>query len=542
MGAPPTTPQVAPSPPQVAPAPPQVAPAPQTLVVPLAAVQPVREWTVLRWLLPLALLHGLLYLILVPPWQHYDEPTNFEYARMIAEDGRLSAVGLVNRPTRWQIADSMNRLNFWRGQPQPMVAWDVPFIGYDQRVHPPLYYLVAAAPIRATLDQPVEVQLYAARMVGVLLYVLSVAAVWRMAVALAPESPAMQLALPLAYASVPPFAALMAAVNSDVLINFTGAALLLACVLLVRDGPRPAHLVLALLALAVGVAAKRTALIGVVPLVLALLWAFVRRPIPGGRRLWLAVPLALLAAPFALRVDTAGPNVALGLRPWVNALDTTYLRLDLDRIVHSVTDWNNSAPIYPEMLSVAFSSFWGTYGWGNVLIAPLWVWTMLAVSVAALVGLGRIALGRGAALPLWQRRSYWLFAAVAAAGAVAMVMRLHPLPPYGDYFYLPRGRYLFGSLAAIVALIMIGVGALVPPKQRDIAVLALCALFVAADTFGWAIVIVGHYYGGAWPLVQLSAGKPGMFGLPPLYLAVAGCYLLVLAGAARRLAAAPRMN
>lgn len=517
---------------------PQAAAAQGAAVALPRAAEGLREWAVLRWLLPLALLHGLLYLILVPPWHHYDEPPGFEYARMIAQEGRIPAVGEVTLPTRWEIADSMNRRNFWRGQPQPMIAWDVPFIGYDQRVHPPLYYLVAALPIRATLGQPVELQLYAARMVGVLLYALSVAAVWRMAAALAPNSPAMQLALPLAYASVPPFAALMTAVNSDVMVNFTGAALLLGCVLLIRDGPRPAHIALAVLALAVGVLAKRTALMGVLPLAMALLWSVVRRPIPSLRWLWLAIPAALLAAPLVLRVDAAGPSLALGVRPWVAAVDEAYLRLDIDRMIHSLTDWGNSAPVYPELISVAFISFWAMYGWGNVLLSSLWVWVMLGVSAAALAGLAGRILRRAPPMPLWQRRSYWMFGALVLTGCVAMVLRLHPLPPYGDYFYLPRGRYLFGSLAATLALIALGVSSLVPRGRRDAAVVALCALFIAADTFGWAVTLIWHYYGPPWPLVVLSAGKPWILGFPPLYLAVAGLYVFALVRALRRLSAA----
>jgi 4-amino-4-deoxy-L-arabinose transferase-like glycosyltransferase len=527
--------------PKVPAAPPAAPAAPAAPIAAPRAAAPARaEWAVLRWLLPFALLHGLLYLAFVPPWQHYDEPTHFEYARMIAEERRISAVGEVTRPTRWQIADSMNRLNFWRGQPQPMVAWDVPFIGYDQRVHPPLYYLVVALPIRAALDQPVEIQLYAARAVSVLLYALSVAAVWRMAVALAPNSPAAQLALPLLYAAVPPFAAIMSAVNSDVMINFTGAALLLACVLLIRDGPRPAHLALALLALAVGVLAKRTALMGAVPLALALLWAFARRPLPRLRWLWLALPAALLLAPLALRVDDSVPHFALGTRPWLSALDNAYLRLDLDRVVHSVSDLSNSGPVYPQLLIVAFLSFWATYGWGDVQLGTLWFWTMAAISAASLVGLVRWALVRPAAAPLWQRRAYWALIALAVTGLGAMVLRLHPLPPYGDYFYIPRGRYLYGILPAVVALIGLGIGALLPAARRELALPALAALLVAADTLGWAGPLIWHYYGGPWPIAVLGADKPGIFGLPPLYLLLAGAYLLALAGAMRRLAAALR--
>lgn len=527
MSAPPTTPR---------------APAAQAATVRThhAAVDLRREWVVLRWLLPLTLLHGLLYLALVPPWQHYDEPTNFEYARMIAESGRLSAVGEVNRPTRWQIAESMNRGDFWRGQPQPMVAWDVPFIGFDQRVHPPLYFLVAALPIRATLALPVELQLYAARLVGVLLFTLAVAAVWRLAVVLAPASPATQLALPLIYASVPPFAALMTAVNSDVLVNFSGAALLLGCTLLIRDGPRPVPLILALLALAVGVLAKRTALIGAVPLALALLWALFRRPLPRLRWLWLAVPGALLAAPLALRIDTTSPTFALGTRPWLTALDNAYLRLNIDQLVHSLTDWSNSGPLYPLLAQVAFSSFWATYGWGDVLISPLLVWAAGALSLLALVGLARWAAGGGPPLTLAQRRTSWMFLALAATGCVALVMRMHPLPPYGDYFYLPRGRYLFGSLPAVIALILLGVASLAPAGRREHAVLAVAGLFLIGETAAWAVALISHYYGPPWPLATLGAGKPWLLGIPSLYLLLPGIYLAALAGAVRRLSAAAR--
>ncbi|HEY80691.1 MAG TPA: hypothetical protein G4O05_06380, partial [Caldilineae bacterium] len=44
-------------------------------------------------ILLLALLNGLLYLFLVPPWQHYDEPGHFEYAWLIADRGRLPQAG-----------------------------------------------------------------------------------------------------------------------------------------------------------------------------------------------------------------------------------------------------------------------------------------------------------------------------------------------------------------------------------------------------------------------------------------------------------------
>jgi hypothetical protein len=35
----------------------------------------------------IAALNGLLYLFLVPPWEHNDEPGNFEYAWLLANMG-----------------------------------------------------------------------------------------------------------------------------------------------------------------------------------------------------------------------------------------------------------------------------------------------------------------------------------------------------------------------------------------------------------------------------------------------------------------------
>src|ERR1043166_5426812 len=83
-------------------------PAPAPVVHELdQAKQPV--WA----LLLLALLHGLLYLAIVPPWQHYDEPTHFEYARLIALWNRPPILNEADLTTNREIADSMYRFRFW---------------------------------------------------------------------------------------------------------------------------------------------------------------------------------------------------------------------------------------------------------------------------------------------------------------------------------------------------------------------------------------------------------------------------------------------
>jgi len=78
---------------------------------PRALSSPARPLLLL--LVTVALLRGLLYLAVVPPWQHYDEPTHFEYVRLIAERGRLPHPGDYDLEMRRAIAVSMQATGLW---------------------------------------------------------------------------------------------------------------------------------------------------------------------------------------------------------------------------------------------------------------------------------------------------------------------------------------------------------------------------------------------------------------------------------------------
>ncbi len=62
----------------------------------------------------IAAIHGTLYLTLVPPWAHYDEPTHFEYAWLIANRLRLPKRDDVDRGLRQEVAASMLEHGFYR--------------------------------------------------------------------------------------------------------------------------------------------------------------------------------------------------------------------------------------------------------------------------------------------------------------------------------------------------------------------------------------------------------------------------------------------
>ena len=47
----------------------------------------LNEHTILIAILLLALVNGLFYVFIVPPWQHYDETNHFEYIWLLADRG-----------------------------------------------------------------------------------------------------------------------------------------------------------------------------------------------------------------------------------------------------------------------------------------------------------------------------------------------------------------------------------------------------------------------------------------------------------------------
>jgi len=463
-----------------------------------ARARNVGSAAVLRWLLPLALLHGLIFMLFVPPWQHYDETAHFLYAAEIAA-GEREVPGPASAAISREIADSMYRFRFFTPEVRPdLFSPQAPLVGISQRVHPPLYYALLALPLRAVSALGIEQQLYLGRAVSLCFYVLTVVTAWRIALALMPEEPLLQLALPLLVLLAPAFTDIMTAVNNDVLLNFSVTVALLGAVLLVRDGPRPVPLALTLLGILVAILVKRVAVVACIPLSLALVWSVWREQV----RWWALMLIA--AAGFALFSlvlleptvveGPSGPHTIFAARPWFAALAETYLRVNVDALLRSFTDSDLIGRRYESLLIVGFGGFWGHFGWGKPALHPAWIWLMAGLSAIATIGLLAGPLGVRADLPLWQRRCRWLFLVAVIVAWFSLFVRLHPLPPLETPVYIPRGRYMFWAIVPNVSLLALGLVSAVPPRWRQAVPYALIGLFVCLSTVAWLGTIVNYYY------------------------------------------------
>ena len=188
-----------------------------------------------------ALVQGLLYLFLLPPWQHYDEPSHFEYAWLIAQRGSLPTPHDTNDTMRRDVLMSMIEHNFYSngGIPEWIGTGYQLNLGYSQLPDLPTYYLLVSLPLRVVGHLDVTSQLYVARMVSLLLFLLTIAIAGALARDLTPPRHMLRWAVPLGITLMPPFVDVMTAVNNDVGAVFAVALFLWGSVRTIRFGFTP---------------------------------------------------------------------------------------------------------------------------------------------------------------------------------------------------------------------------------------------------------------------------------------------------------------
>lgn len=188
----------------------------------------------------IGLVHGLIYLALIPPWQHYDEPTHFEYAWLIANWYRIPQPGEYDPEMRRDVAQSMIDHEFYRGMDYlPDLnahGGQVPIGSYSQLGDPPFYYLLASLPVGLLKSQSVTAQLYAARLMSILLLLVSIGSVYGLVSELTIPGSPLRWVIPGSVALLPGYVELMSAINNDVAAAALMSLVLWGIVRLVKRG------------------------------------------------------------------------------------------------------------------------------------------------------------------------------------------------------------------------------------------------------------------------------------------------------------------
>lgn len=254
--------------------------------------RPLREHRALLVIVLFALAHGLTYVFLVPPWQHYDEPDHFEYAWLAANRSAWPEPGDYDATMRLEVASSMVEHGFFQnlGYVPDLSEKDQPIaLGFTQLEDPPFYYLLTSLPLRVLGELDITLQLYSARLISLLLFVTSILAAYGVASELTPAKHPLRIMMPAVMAMLPGFVDLMTSVNNDAGATALFSLFLWGAVRMIRRGLSPSSLLWTACAAVLCFFTKNTAMLAVLLLPIAVLFSLFR-----GNRRWIA--WSLLAA------------------------------------------------------------------------------------------------------------------------------------------------------------------------------------------------------------------------------------------------------
>jgi len=452
-----------------------------------------------RWLLAsilaLALLHGILYASLMPPWGLLDEEQHLHYVQHLVEERAIPTVGTTMLSA--EIIDSAFDTERWAhfGWPAPP-SRDPLAMGLEghsyEGYQPPLYYAVMA-PLYRLLPGTVLDKLYALRWATVALSLLSVFIVFRVSRLLAGGAVALPYLAALLMAVIPERTAAISRVNNDVALEVAAAALVWVCTLIALRGLTWRRSLLLGLLFGLTMLAKISGALLIVP-VAGALWMARGTPRLGGH------------------VMLAGVAAAAPVVPWMARNLRVYGDLTGSSGFARISPLQLPAFSWQGLLGAIwdlFRHFWfvwwkGAVASGNAvtLAAQALLTLLVVVSVA---GLYRSLWGRGMRRPISddaapRRQVLLIFAAAVAAYGLVIVLGYFGsnFPLFGNRVLVPvlvpviQGRYFLPVVVPAVILFCWGLAHVWQGDRLVKGSIALLAALSLLSLFG--NLLPYHYY------------------------------------------------
>jgi hypothetical protein len=447
-----------------------------------------RERTLLALVLALTLVHGLLYVALIPPWQAPDEPYHFLSAHSI------NLQELPDAPAHWQDLQretiaSLVQFRFWdfvvfvpAAHTEVEVYQNLPN-GLTSPTPPDVRaftYRFLALALRLVQEQDVTVQLFWARLCSVLVNVVLVGVAFVAGRVLFAGDVFGTWLLPLTVALMPTQTFMTATVNDGNPAELLVSMAVLWLVLAVVRGMRWEYLIAAGLFTLAGAAAKPTALF-CVPVFGLVLLVHSWRKLPGWWR-WLPPFAGLLVAFGVFSVST---RVQIVLRDVVRAMsgeNATELGAGLTTL-----------PFQRTPLEI-ISRFWADLGWHSLPVSDTWAWVFLAATALALVGCTRLAwrnVRRGACAG--TDRALWHSAVLLGLCVVTdLVILTFASATKGVSYY--SARYAMGAIIPIIGLLVIGWRELIPAGWRREGLVAMATFLFLFDLVVLTDYVLPFFY------------------------------------------------
>lgn len=459
-------------------------PAPPKRMAQANALLNIRALPVLLSVVTIAL--GLVYLAVIPPWGGPDEPRHFEYVKLLDLKGRTVNYDDITPSVMQEIIASMDSVNYWKwgvSQWKRTTPGELPTDftqiygeGAHQLHQPPLAYFLYLVPYKLLANGSIRTQLYAMRLISILLNVVVVLAAYFTGKELfrradGDSDPTMTLAIPVFIMLLPQHLFLHSIVMNDHLVEAALAWMIALMARTFRLGLSVPRVLGMLALLAVGIATKRNSLYGVAILGFAfLVYMLVRW---GGERLTTGQKSIRLAGT-VIGLSVGAAALVGGWRwlvvnqpKFVDYFTRLFLFLPTNQFPfesYAKILSPEALPLYAGYLKLTFISTWGHFGWMNITLGVWAYYGFMLLTLAALAGLVWFAFRDAGQLIVTQRATLVVFAfsiVIALVLIVALQIRYWDLGWGGD----PQGRYLFPVLIPLATLFLIGTRAFFPKAR-----------------------------------------------------------------------------
>jgi hypothetical protein len=414
-----------------------------------------------------------LAVLIVPPWQHPDEPIHVAAAEVWRS--RITGSDAQDRGREAEIIDSMIRHGWWRhyGQalppgPQPtrFVSTGVVFstIGLvpESSSYAPPYYATVGWLLSRGSRSTVERDLYVMRVVSMLFATGTLFVAFLGSRLALDELSAATIASLLALH--PQFALVSTTAAPDAVVNFAGALLWWQTISAIRQPHYLRSLTILWLA-AIAAAAVDPMGIALIPVAFIVTVAVSMKRL-GGR-----------AAAAMLSVATVGIVVATLAIPAIR--DPMRISMSAGLVPSSLADDLQYAGRFTAFL---FASWWYSLGWVRYVAPQWWVACAAAITVIAVIGTVRGFARSGDTRRVVILAGINLLCLFAALAWVFLRVRVGA-----------QGRYLFPVIVPTLTLMWLGTAAWLPTRWRHIGSIALVGTFGVLDLVAWIIVALPAY-------------------------------------------------
>lgn len=435
-------------------------------------------------LICLAVIRGLIYIAIFPPWLAPDEATHFEAIRLIGQEGLWPTEEVYETTPMlpdmhasfqtfhiWQIAGLASPLGFLKqGDPSkdPYMYYYPAHNGGSVVIAGkyPLIYHLLLSPL-AGLLKPLDIvqQLYIMRLSSLLLAVLTIGVGWFFGRTIFPEQKIVAVALASFLVFLPMYMHTNTSVNADVLTTLLVSLYFLVLAQIFCQQASIGRLVALSSLLVVAVLTKPTALFiiptSVVAFIISLTRRFQWKPQILASLLALVAVLAGISAVTLFQLTEGGRGIA------TFSFSSVRFKLGVDYFNQI------SGADLLHIIRWSFISFWGLFGWADIPIPFSWVrvlWlvcTLIGVGIIIFLGEQIFDLRKGSRLKPQQKDILLIlfFSLIfALVSLYTPIIATQSLTRWGA-----QSRYLFPALLPIALYFFLGFQQLLPSRVKPLA-------------------------------------------------------------------------